>query len=182
MTNELLQEVACPNCQNPIDVREHGRHITCDACLSRFILHGRLCPYCSTYHAEEELFCRDCGNALTRVCRNCSTSNWAGDEYCTQCGRPMDIFDLLVHHHTNARRELVEQRQEQIRQIRAEEALHAEKRAAQFQALEEQRQAELKTQLARQRREEKRLLLLAFSAIAFFVLMMIIYAAITLLG
>ncbi|HSM57704.1 MAG TPA: zinc ribbon domain-containing protein [Candidatus Sulfomarinibacteraceae bacterium] len=182
MTNELLQQVACPNCQNPIDVREHGRHVTCDACRSRFILNGRLCPYCSTYQAEDELFCRNCGNALTRVCRNCNTSNWAGDEYCAKCGQPMDIFDLLVHHHTNARRELLEKRWEQIRQIRTEEALAAEKRAARFQKLEEQRQAELKMRLAQQQREEKRLLLLALAAIAFFVLMMIVYTAITLLG
>ena len=38
MNNEFLTEIACPNCLAPIDVRQHGQHVTCDACSSQFLL------------------------------------------------------------------------------------------------------------------------------------------------
>jgi uncharacterized protein YbaR (Trm112 family) len=181
MSHNLLVEVACPNCQNPIDVREHGRHIRCDACSSQFLLSGHLCPQCNSYHHAEELFCAECGTPLTRTCRRCKHSNWTGDEFCKQCGEALDIFDLLALQHKNARSLLLAQREEEVRALRAHEAVAAEERLAQLQAIEEARQAELVRRLAEQQQQDKRLIFIAAGAIVFFLLVVIIYLFLSLL-
>lgn len=181
MTDPILEEIACPNCQIPIDVREHGAHVVCDACGSRFILRGRLCPHCNNYHEQEQDFCTQCGEALTRVCRHCGGSNWAGDEYCAACGAALDIFDLLALQDEQARHNFMEERRRQIRQMRELEELASEKRMEELQAIEEARQADVRRRLAQQRRQEQRLLLAVFAGVALFLLLLIIYAAATLL-
>lgn len=175
MNSELLQEIACPNCRNPIDVREHDRHITCDACGSRFILNGHLCPQCHSYHRDEEPFCTTCGTALTRVCRNCRTSNWTGDEYCAQCGEALDIFELLSLQHKDARQRALEQNRRQIRELRQQEALSAQQRIEDLQAIENERQMLLRQRLAEQRRHDKRLLALAFGSIGVFLIIVLVF-------
>ncbi len=155
MTNELLTEVACPNCRNPIDVREHGRHVTCDACSSQFILRGHLCPNCSTYNKEEASLCGQCTAPLTRICRKCATVNWAGDEYCRQCNNAMDILDLIAgNYQMTTSDRLLEQR------LRAQEIKDAEETASiermeAFMAKEQARQAEVQRRLKKQKETER---------------------------
>lgn len=179
MSSDLLQEIACPNCRNPIDIREHGRHITCDACGSQFVLNGHLCPQCHSYHRDEEPFCTSCGAALTRVCRNCTTSNWTGDEYCAQCGEALDIFELLSLQHKDARQKALEQNRRQIRQLRAQEALSAQQRLEELQAIEDERQMHLRQRFAVQRRHDRRLLALSLVGIGIFLMIVIIFVLFT---
>lgn len=176
MDNHLLQEVACPNCQNPIDIREHGKHITCDACGSHFLLNGHLCPQCNSYHQDEELFCGQCGAALTRTCRRCKASNWSAEETCTQCGAAMDIFDLLSLQHETTRRKAKEEREVEIRALRAQEEVAAVKRMEELREIEEQRRRFISQQLEVRRRQDNRLLLIAVTAIAVFVVLVLAYA------
>jgi uncharacterized membrane protein YvbJ len=178
MNSQLLQEVACPNCQYPIDIREHGRHVTCEACNSRFILQGHLCPYCSSYHKEEASFCRECGAALMRSCGRCGTSNWAGDEYCVKCGEALDIMDLLTRFQHNSRLELLEKRQEEIRRIREIEEEATRRRAEELEAIEEERLLELRRRKEKQQTRERKLLLLAGGVVVAFIILMLLYSAV----
>lgn len=154
MSNEILVEIACPNCLNPIDVREHGQHVTCDACNSKFILQGHLCPQCSTYHETSVRICGQCGTALQRTCRRCGTENWSGEEYCIRCGDALDILDIVS---VTANEEAMRHRaakQETIRQVRAETQAASEKRMQEFMEIERERQAQLRARKkSRQRRD-----------------------------
>lgn len=181
MTNKLLTEVACPNCLNPIDVREHGRHVTCDACSSQFILRGHLCPNCSTYNEEEAAVCSQCSAALTRICRKCTTINWAGDEYCRQCGNAMDILDFVAGNHAMRTADrLLEQRQ-RARELQEAEELASDRRMAELMAIENARQAEVRRRIQKQRQQERKLFILMGLAIGLFVLVLIVYGIISLL-
>ena len=181
MTDPILQEIACPNCQNTIDVREHGTHVVCDACGSRFILRGRLCPHCNSYHAEENAFCTNCGEPLTRTCRHCGTGNWAGDEHCAACGAALDIFDLLALQDEHVRHNFMEERRHQIRQLREQEEAASARRREELEAIEEARQVEVGRRLAQQQRQEQRLLMTVFIAVAIFLLLVAAYAVVSLL-
>jgi uncharacterized protein YbaR (Trm112 family) len=161
MPDNLLHEVACPNCRSPIDLAEHGQQIQCAACSSRFILQGHLCPRCSTYHSKEVPFCGHCGTPLTRTCAKCGTGNWAGEEYCQQCGEAMDIFDLLSRHAAQDRQRWQDERRETIRHIKAIEEKSSQQRMAEFQAIEAERQAALRQRKAAQHKRDQLLLSLA---------------------
>jgi hypothetical protein len=181
MTNELLHEVACPNCLNPIDIREHGRHVTCDACSSQFILRGHLCPNCSTYSEKEEPICGHCGSALTRICRKCRTSNWAGDEYCVQCGQAMDILDMIANQTAmNTADRLLNQRQ-QARQLKEIEELASNQRMEEMMAQEQIRLTEIHRRLAIQKKQERKLFILMGLGIFCFILVLILYGIFSLM-
>lgn len=179
MSNQILKEVACPDCANAIDVREHGQHITCDACGGHFILQGHLCPQCQTYHDEEAIVCRQCGYALKRACRKCLTANWAGDEYCANCGTAMDILELLNQQYKGATADRLQRQMAMARQLKEEEERASQRRAAEFKALEAERQAEFAARLKEQREKERLLIMLTFGGVTLFVIILVIYVLIT---
>ena len=155
MSNDILQEIACPNCRNPIDIRtQHGNHVQCDACSSRFILKGHVCPNCGTYHEHEQAFCRQCGDPLARMCPKCQTSNWVGDEYCQQCGSAMDLLELMKLQHEAQSLESQRRRSAQIQDIKQREEEAAQKRMAELEAIETERQRWEQEQKANQRKQE----------------------------
>lgn len=171
MSNLALQEVSCPHCQNAIDVRQHGQHIQCDACQSRFILQGHLCPNCSRYHKGEVPFCANCGQSLTRTCRRCHTNNWTGDEYCAQCGEAMDIFDLLSMHHQAVRDQHAAQRDSMIRTLKEKEEASSQQRLAEFREMEEQMHATARQQDTQRKKEEQRTFIMLIALIFLLVIM-----------
>lgn len=182
MANEILQQVVCPSCQNPIDVRRHGQHVVCDACGSHYILRGRLCPNCNTYHSTEKPFCGACGTALERVCRNCNTNNWAGDEYCIRCGQPMDIFEILALQHKDKRREYLARRHAQIRDLRAQEEEASQKRMAELEAIAAAYEQEEQRRLALRRAQDKKTIRIVAMVAVIFILIVLAYTLITLLA
>ena len=159
MTNEHLTEIKCPNCQAPIDVREHGKHVQCSACNSQFLLQGRLCPNCHSYHAEDVAICGDCGSALNRVCRKCRHPNWAGDEYCVQCGTIMDFLDVAFQTHRHATTNRLQQQMDFAKQIKAQEAEAAKQRMDKFMEMEKERLAQLQMQKMAQKKRDQQLLI-----------------------
>lgn len=132
MSDEIIIQMACPNCLSPIDVREHGRHVVCEACNSQFILQGHLCPSCKTFSRERRGFCGSCGTALERICRKCETANWAGDEYCIQCGNALDLLDYLAHHDQQEHQRHRAEYNTAVRQARAQSAKLSKERRAQW--------------------------------------------------
>lgn len=187
MADDILLEINCPNCLSPLNVpeREAGaagaRIIYCEACQSRLLLHGHLCPRCGTYHREDVDFCRHCGTNLTRVCHKCRHVNWAGDEYCARCGEAMDIFELLSLQDRQARQELLALRREQMRELRALEEEAAQKRRAELEAIEAARQEELQRRLVEQRRRDRTLLLATVGGVVALLTFLLIYALFQLL-
>lgn len=178
MSSEILQQIACPNCQSSIDLREHGQYVTCEACNSQFLLRGRLCPNCHRYHSQETAFCASCGHSLMRACLKCQTSNWAGDEYCANCGNAMDLLELMRVNQKAAREEFMSQRQENARRMKALEEEASQKRMADFLEMEQARQADLRRRLEKQRQQERRIFyfavglsLIFITLVALFVLM-----------
>lgn len=172
VSDELLREVACPNCQNPIDIRAHGQHVVCDACSSRFILYGHLCPQCNSYHEQERTFCGKCGAQMQRVCRRCLHQNWAGDEYCASCGQPMDIFDLLAQQHREVRDQQLPERHAQIRALKQQEGAAAEARMAELKAIAEAYDREQEARRQARQKQERLVMLVATSALFFFLVVL----------
>jgi hypothetical protein len=181
MTNELLTEVACPNCRSPIDVREHGRHVACDACGSQYILQGHLCPNCATYNKEEAPLCGRCGTALTRVCRKCTTVNWAGDEYCGNCGNAMDILDFISANYAARTADRLMEERHRAREIQEIEELASNKRMEELMAIEHARQAEVRRRLQAQKKQERKMFILMGLAIGLFAIVLLFYALLSIL-
>jgi uncharacterized membrane protein YvbJ len=181
MTNQILLEVACPNCRNPIDVREHGRHVVCDACRSQFILQAHFCPQCGAYHQEDEVICGQCSAPLSRVCRKCRTVNWAGDEYCLQCGEAMDIFDILAQNQSSHTADRLTRQMFQARELKALEEAASQKRMAELMALEEERRAALRQRQLERKAEERRLLLIIGGVGAALLFFLLLYLLVSLL-
>ena len=178
MGNELFTEVSCPNCLHHIDIREHGRHITCPACSSLFILEGHLCPNCNHYHRQEQGFCAQCGTALTRVCQKCKTVNWAGDEFCAACGGALDIFHLLHLQTRQATSARLQQQQEESHKFKAQEREASAKRLAAMQETERKRLRELHRQREIKRKQDQQLYILAGGLLLALLLIAILFSII----
>lgn len=177
MSNEIIIQMACPNCLSPIDVREHGRHVVCESCNSQFILQGHLCPSCKTFSRERRGFCGSCGTALERTCRKCETANWAGDEYCVQCGNALDLLDYLAHHDQQEHQRHRTEYNTAVRQARAQSAKLSKERRAQW---EDERRAEVPTlgRRAKQRQQKQFWLVLGLGTtiLLLFIFALAIYA------
>jgi hypothetical protein len=159
MTNEMLIEVACPNCHSPIDVREHGRYVTCEACRNQYLLRGHFCYRCNHYHEADAAVCAQCGTILSRVCRKCHTANWAGDEYCRHCASPMDILDSLDRYQRSATADRLSQQMSEATHLKKVEEQASQRHMAEMMALEETRQAEL-FRRRKQRQQQERTILI----------------------
>ena len=177
MSDEILQEVACPNCRNPINILgNHDNHIQCDACGSQFILNGHICAQCHTFHQQTQRFCRQCGASMSRTCRKCNHSNWLGDEYCQECGTALDILELLVQQHQSKTLDVQRERSEQIKQIKQQEEISAKKRMAEFEAIEAERQAQLKANREQRGKQDRLLFGVVGIALVSFILLLLVWA------
>ena len=176
MSNEILREVNCPNCLSPIDVREHGQHVRCNACDSQFILAGHLCPQCHAYYDSEVAVCGQCSSPVTRSCAKCSTSNWAGDEYCVNCAASLDIFDVITRRHHEAFNAHRADQRHSIRDLKQKEELDSLKRWEEIMSTEDERQAEIRRRMARRRAQDRRTLMVAAGLIVLFLVVIGAYA------
>lgn len=176
MSDEILREIACPNCRHPIDLQQDGRSLSCAACGSQFILEGHFCPSCLAYHQADTLFCGQCGTALKRTCQRCQTSNWAGHEYCQQCGAALDIFDVVMLQTKEARKKMQEERLDLIRKMKEEEERASARRMQELVAIEEARLAEFQARRHKQAQRDRQMLIAAFLVIFLVVLAMLAFS------
>lgn len=182
MSDEVLQEIRCPNCQSTINLQGHGQTVVCEACNSQFILQGHLCPNCQTYHRKETAFCGRCGKAMARVCGRCQTNNWAGDEYCHKCGQAMDILDLVTRRHKDAVQEQQERRRLEIARMKQQEEENSRIRMAELMEIERLRIEELKRRLAKERARQRQMLFLTVAMVVFFLVIIALYALLNTIG
>jgi predicted amidophosphoribosyltransferase len=177
MKNDILHELNCPNCLAPLDVRDHGRHVTCAACDSQFMLTGRFCPRCGDYSTEENAVCGQCSYPLQRLCPKCQTANWSGAEYCVQCGTAMDILELITRRHAESVNGHREEQRARMKKVKAQEELAAQERMGRLLEEEEARQIALRAQLAQIQRRERRTLWILYAIGAFFILTFLLLLA-----
>jgi hypothetical protein len=175
MNGNILMQIACPSCRQPVDIREHEHQVTCAACSSGFTLPGHLCHRCGNYHAEGTVLCSECGAALGRVCSACHSSNWAGDEHCLKCGRPMDVTDILSRHLPGSTSGRLNQQMTFSRQIKEEEEAASQRRMAELMAIEEARQAEFLARRRKQKQQDRLVLVGGMMVTAVLLLALAVY-------
>ncbi len=147
----------------------HGGVATCAGCHKDYVLKGRLCPDCGTYHAKKTAVCANCSHPLYRTCDECATSNWAGDVVCQKCGSPLDIFSgLKVGGERPLKTELIDK-------INRESEAASQKRMARMVKKEEKRQADNARREAKKKAEEQKIILLAAVGLVIVVLIVIAF-------
>jgi uncharacterized protein YbaR (Trm112 family) len=175
MSGTILMQIACPECRQPIDIREHEHQVTCAVCGGHFTLPGRLCHHCGNYHVERTVICRECGAALGRICNTCHSSNWAGDEHCFKCGTPMDVTDILRRHLPGSTSSRLNEQMAFSRQVKEEEEAASQRRMAELMAIEEARQAEFLARRRKQKQQDRLLLVGGMIVTAVLLLALAVY-------
>jgi serine/threonine-protein kinase len=166
--------IPCPNCQQPIDIHNHGESAHCPSCDSDFVLSGHVCPTCYHNHEKKTAVCEQCGESINRVCRQCYTGNWGGDENCHNCGASLDIFEMMSLHSSKATTDRLERQMQEAATFKKTEEEASRKRMEEMQAIERERQTEIYHRLQKRKKEEQTMLfltvgiLLAVSIIAIF--------------
>ncbi|MCP4425988.1 MAG: protein kinase [Chloroflexi bacterium] len=169
------QVIPCPNCSQPIDVTGYGELVNCGACRHDFVLAGHTCPNCYHYHDGKTAVCHQCGESINRACRHCYTANWGGDETCRECGKSLDIFELMSGHTKKATAERLHKQMSEAHLFKQIEEEASQKRMAELQGIEDDRQVKLRRLRAQRRRQERTMLLVVFGIIA--ALLIVIFVA-----
>ncbi len=170
-----VEVIPCPHCSNPINIAEHGDSIHCPTCQNDFILAGHTCPNCYHYHDTATAVCHQCGQGINRACRHCHTPNWAGDEQCQNCGESLDIFELMYTHTKSATTDRLHKQMSEAQAFKKIEAEASEKRMAELQAIEAERQIKLQQRLQKKAQQEKRMLLFMFGLAAVLVIVILVF-------
>ncbi|MBK8901090.1 MAG: zinc ribbon domain-containing protein [Anaerolineaceae bacterium] len=176
MNDEILTELACPNCTHPIELTAGQQQIVCPACQSRFLLEGHVCPTCAHYHTEETSFCRVCGTAMLRTCERCGTSNWSGAEYCQDCGAALDIFQLLNLHYKQATMTRLDEQMRSAQFYKDKEREDSERRMAILMADERERLRQLRERREAQKKQDRQLMATAVIVLSIFVVIVAAFA------
>jgi DNA-directed RNA polymerase subunit RPC12/RpoP len=176
MTDEILLELACPNCTHPIDLKEQGQQIVCPACGSHLLLEGHVCPTCGQYHKEAVGFCRICGTALMRTCERCRSSNWAGAEYCQDCGAALDIFQLLQLHNKHSTMTRLDEQMRDAHSFKEKEQADSDRRMAMLLENEQARLQAIHIRREAQKRQDRQLMMTAVFVLTIFILIVAAFA------
>lgn len=150
--------IPCPNCQQPVDIHNHGKSVHCLSCGSDFVLLGHTCPVCYHYHDEETAVCQQCGEGINRVCRECYTANWGGDELCAKCGTSLDIFSMMYNHSSQATADRLQKQMREAANFKKIEEEASRKRMEEMQEIERERRAEIYRRRQKRQREERMML------------------------
>ena len=176
MADNILIELACPNCTHPIDLNDQGQHIECPACSSQLLLDGHVCPNCAHYHKEESGFCQTCGAAMTRNCEKCHTPNWAGAEYCKECGAALDIFQLLHLHTKQSTMTRLDEQMRQANYFKNKEREDSEKRMAALMEEEAERLHHVRQRQQIQWQQDRQLIATAVFVFSIFIIIVAAFA------
>jgi DNA-directed RNA polymerase subunit RPC12/RpoP len=176
MSDEILIELACPNCTHPIDLKEQGQQIVCPACSSQLLLEGHVCPTCAQYHKEITGFCRICGTAMMRTCERCGKSNWSGAEYCQDCGAALDIFQLLHLHNKQSTMDRLDEQMRKAQSFKEKERADSDRRMAMLLENERERLLTIYTRHEAQKKQDRQLMLTAVFVLSIFVIIVAAFA------
>ncbi len=170
--------VTCPNCRNTTVVAAADSDIRCQTCNEEFVLTGRVCPICSTYHEKDEILCLSCGTPLSRVCQHCRHVNWSGHEHCINCGESLDILSQFAAQKGRTTADRLQEQMSGVAQIQQKEEASSIERMSKMLAIEEQRQKDIRRRVNKRKQEERRIMIIVGAALAFFILAAIILSII----
>lgn len=176
MTDDILIELACPNCTHPIELKANETQVVCPACSSQLLLEGHVCPTCARYHKEEASFCHACGTAMMRTCERCGSSNWAGAEYCRDCGAALDIFQLLHLHNKHSTMTRLDEQMRDAKAFKEKEVADSNQRMATLMENERERLRTLNEQRQAQKKQDQQLMATAVFVLSIFVLLVAAFA------
>ena len=176
MNNDILTELACPNCTHPIELVAGEQQIVCPACQSRFLLEGHVCPTCGRYHKEPAGFCHVCGTAMLRTCERCGTSNWSGAEYCQNCGAALDIFQLLHLHNKHTTMHRLDDQMRSAQFYKDKEREDSDRRMAALMENERERLRQLRERQEAQKKQDRQLMATAVIVLSIFVVLVAAFA------
>jgi polyferredoxin len=150
MVNNMLNMLPCAHCQvEGLELRPDGQ-VVCGLCGTVNHLDGIACAYCEQVNAPGEDVCANCRRDLLRTCPACETRNWNGAEACGNCGAALDSLSRLSTRFGTDPAVRLNEQSHNAAAIKAREAADAERRSAEFEAIEQRRLAELA--VARQRK------------------------------
>jgi serine/threonine-protein kinase len=167
--------IPCPQCQQPVDIHDHGESVHCPSCNNVFVLVGHTCPTCYHYHERETAVCRQCGESINRVCRECYTANWGGDELCAKCGASLDIFAMMTTHSSQATADRLQKQMQEAATFKKIEEEASRKRMEEMQAIERERRTEIYHRRQKRQREERMMLFAAVGFLLIVVLSTLVY-------
>ncbi|MCA9932576.1 MAG: protein kinase [Ardenticatenaceae bacterium] len=175
--DENALDIYCPHCNKIIDL--HGQHdpIHCDYCQHDFDIEGHLCPNCYTYHTDKSTLCVNCDTPLSRICQECYTSNWPGAEKCKQCGTSLDIFSFLQVPGKQGTVDRLRRQQKQAEALKIAEAQASERRMAELQNVEGERQRYVQGRQQKKTRKDRSLLVMMVTAVTIITILLILYIA-----
>jgi DNA-directed RNA polymerase subunit RPC12/RpoP len=176
MSDEILLELACPNCTHPINLKEQGQQIVCPACSSQLLLEGHVCPTCGQYHKEAVGFCSICGTAMMRTCERCGVSNWSGAEFCQDCGATLDIFQLLHLHNKHSTMTRLDEQMREAQTFKEKERADSDRRMAMLLENEQERLRGIYARRDAQKKQDRQLMMTAVFVLSIFVLIVAAFA------
>jgi hypothetical protein len=159
----------CSNCEGAGLELYAGGQVICRYCGTVNALDGVVCPHCEHLNAAGAEVCGHCRQSLVRACPACGARNWAGAETCRHCAASLDTVALMSSRLRTDPAERFNEQQRSSRTIKEQEAFGAERRMAEFNAMEARRQAGLREAQAR-KAAEQRLLLIGTVAVVFVIL------------
>jgi serine/threonine-protein kinase len=167
--------IPCPNCQQPVDIHDHGDSINCPSCGQVFVLLGHTCPNCYHFHEKETAVCQQCGESINRVCRQCYTPNWGGDEACVNCGQSLDIFAMMSTYSSKATTDRLQRQMSEAVSLKKADEEASRKRMEDMQERERERVAEIQRRRQKRQREERMMLFFTLSILLAVALIAIFY-------
>lgn len=176
MSNEILLELACPNCAHQLDITEPNEQIICPACHSQLLLEGHVCPNCSQYHPTKSAFCQACGTALTRTCEKCRSHNWSGTEHCRECGAALDIFQLVHLHNKQATMDRLDGQMRDAQFFKEKERVDSDRRMAVLMEKERERQLQVHARQQAIKQHDRQLMATAAIVLTIFIIIVAAFA------
>lgn len=164
-----LSSRLCSNCEGAgLELQPSGQ-VVCRYCGTVYALDGVICPHCEHLNPAGAEVCGHCRQMLVRPCPACGADNWSGAETCRQCGASLDRVSMMSNRLGVDLAERFNEQQRSARSLKEDAALGSERRLAEFNAMEERRQAGLRAAQAR-KAAEQRLLLMGTAAFALVVI------------
>lgn len=154
-----LASLLCTHCEAAgLELHPDGQ-VLCRYCGTANVLEGVVCAHCEHTNPADAEICTYCRQSLTRACPTCGTPNWAGAATCTACGAGLDRVSLMSSRLGVDPADRFNEQQRNARNLKEQEALAADRRLAEFNAMEGRRQANIASARQKQAAEQRVLLI-----------------------
>jgi hypothetical protein len=168
-----LATLLCTHCEAAGLELQAGGQVLCRYCGTANVLDGVVCAHCEHTNLPGAETCGNCRQSLERACPNCGARNWAGAETCGNCAASLDTVSLMKPRLGVNPADRFNEQQRSSRSLKEQEAQSADRRTAEFRAMEARRQANIAA--AQQKKSaEQRMMLIGVAAVAIVIVVILI--------